>query len=242
MHAMRAFKPGRLFAAACLFGVAVLAPARAAVAEAGSAPQKHANFKGEPASPDSVQVADWAVDSGNNRKLPFVVIDKRLARVFVFDAKGELRGAAPVLLGQAVGDDSAPGIGNRPLADIRPEEKTTPAGRFVAALDRNIHGKDILWVDYGAAISLHRVITSNVKERRVQRLASADPLEHRISFGCINVPAKFFDQVILSAFKKSNGIVYILPETRALGAVFAMNGQAPGVGTAVPNAGVPQAR
>lgn len=183
---------------------------------------KRANFKQERVSRDVTQVADWIIDSGNNRSLPFVVIDKKEARVFVFDSQGQLSGTAAVLLGQAQGDDSVPGIGDRPLSSIRPEERTTPAGRFVAALDHNIHGKDILWVDYAAAISMHRVITSNPKERRAQRLASPVPLEHRISYGCINVPAKFFDHVVRPAFHKTNGIVYILPEVRSTREVFAM--------------------
>lgn len=218
-------RPSNVVLAAALVGV-LLSPL--ACADGGndapsSALPKHADFKQELASPDAVQVANWVINTQNNRQLPFAVIDKRLARVFVFDAQGNLRGAAAVLLGQALGDDSASGIGDRALSSIRPEERTTPAGRFVAALDRNIHGKDILWVDYAAAISLHRVVTSNPSERRAQRLASPDPRERRISYGCINVPAKFFDSIILPAFKKTHGIVYILPETRTIGEVFAMH-------------------
>ena len=179
-----------------------------------------ADFKQEPASADTLQMAQWVLDSGNNRALSFLIIDKKNAKLFVFDPQGQLRGASAVLLGAAVGDDSVPGIGNRKLSTIRPEERTTPAGRFVAALDHNLHGKDILWVDYANAISLHRVVTSNPLENRAQRLATPTSDDNRISYGCINVPAKFFDKVIIPAFHKTNGIVYILPETRPLGAVF----------------------
>lgn len=165
-------------------------------------------------------MADWVVDSGDNRNLPFLIIDKVQARVFVFDAHGQLRGAAAALLGMAVGDDSVPGIGERKLSSIRPEERTTPAGRFVAALDRNLHGEEILWVDYDAAISLHRVVTSQPKERRAQRLATPTPLDNRISYGCINVPVKFYENVVSPAFTGTDGIVYILPETRSAREVF----------------------
>ncbi|MDP3669334.1 MAG: L,D-transpeptidase [Telluria sp.] len=150
-----------------------------------------------------------------------MIVDKKNARVFVFYPNGKLRGAAAVLLGEAVGDDSVPGIGERKLSSIRPEERTTPAGRFVAAIDRNIHGKDILWVDYAAAISLHRVVTNNPKERRAERLATPTSLDNRISYGCINVPAAFFNKIVMPAFTKTNGIVYVLPETRSLQQVFA---------------------
>lgn len=177
---------------------------------------KVAQFEREAASPEARHTADWVVDSGNNTGLPFVILDKKEARVFVFHADGRLRGATPALIGFAVGDDSVPGIGDKKLSAIRPHERTTPAGRFVASLDRNLKGGQILWVDYDAAISLHPVITSNAKERRAQRLASPSPQDNRISYGCINVPADFFRNVVSPAFASSNGIVYVLPETRSV--------------------------
>lgn len=180
-----------------------------------------ANFGGEHASADARHVADWVVDSGDNGRRPFVIVDKVEAKVFVFDTQGNLRGATPALLGLAPGDDSVPGIGKRKLATIRPEERTTPAGRFVASMDRDVHGQEVLWVDYDAAISMHRVVTSNPKERRLQRLGSLTAREHRISYGCINIPAKFYDKVLSPAFKGTDGIVYILPETRPVTEVFA---------------------
>jgi hypothetical protein len=181
---------------------------------------RRANFKQEQPSAESRALADWIVDSGDNRNLPFAVIDKVQAKVFVFHRDGQLRGATPVLLGSAVGDDSVPGIGDRALSTIRPEERTTPAGRFVAALAHDLHGQEILWVDYDTAISLHRVVTSLPKERRAQRLATPSPLDNRISFGCINVPVRFYETVVSPAFTGTDGIVYVLPETRSARDVF----------------------
>ena len=128
--------------------------------------------------------------------------------------------AAAALLGLALGDASIPGIGDRALSSIRPEERTTPAGRFVAALDRNVRGKGILWVDYDSAVSLHPVLTSNPKERRLERLNTPTPLDNRISYGCINVPAKFYTNVVNPAFAGTNGIVYVLPEVRTTREIF----------------------
>ena len=172
------------------------------------------NFELESASPDARREAEWVVDSGDNRSLPFVIIDKTEAKVFVFYADGRLRGAARALLGLALGDASVPGIGNRTLSSIRPDERTTPAGRFVAALGRNLHGEEILWVDYDTAISLHRIITSNVKEHRAQRLASSTAPDKRITYGCINVSVDFYERVVSPAFTGTNGIVYVLPEMK----------------------------
>jgi hypothetical protein len=182
---------------------------------------KRANFEREPKSRNAQRVADWVVDSGDNGDMPFVIVDKMDAKVFVFDADGRLRGAAPALLGLAPGDDSIPDIGNLKLSDIRPEQRTTPAGRFVASLGYNFSGKDILWVDYDLALSLHRVITSNPTERRLQRLATATSQDNRISFGCINVPEKFYNNVVSPVFAGTYGIVYVLPETRSNSEIFA---------------------
>jgi hypothetical protein len=91
----------------------------------------------------------------------------------------------------------------------------------VAALDRNLRGKEILWVDYDGAISMHPVLTTKLEERRLQRLATPTSLDNRISYGCINVPAKFFENVVRPAFTGTDGIVYVLPETRMVREVFA---------------------
>lgn len=180
-----------------------------------------ADLGSETASSDTRRVADWAMASGDHRGLPFVIVDKVNAKVFVFDGLGRLLGAAPALLGLARGDDSVEGIGQRRLATISPGERTTPAGRFEAALGHDFE-QDILWIDYETALSLHRVVTGNSSDRRRQRLASPSPLDNRISYGCINVPAAFYDNVVVAAFTGTLGIVYILPETRPIGEVFAL--------------------
>lgn len=182
---------------------------------------KHADFAHEQPGRDARQVADWVVDSGDSNGMPFVIIDKTAAHVFVFDADGHLHGSAAALLGIAKGDHSAPGVGDRELSAIRVQDRTTPAGRFEAALGRNYHKKEILWIDYDAAISMHPVINTKPMERRPHRLATPTPLDNRISFGCVNVPIPFFETVISPTFKATSGIVYVLPEVSALGKVFA---------------------
>ncbi len=199
---------------------AVSASAPVAPQPAPVQPVRLANFGQEEPSSESRKLADWVVHSANNGVLPFMIIDKVQARVFMFDAQGQLRGASAALLGLAIGDDSVPGIGERKLSSILPAERTTPAGRFVASLDRDIHGHEVLWVDYDTALSLHRVVKGQPKERRAERLASPSPQDNRISFGCINVPVKFYESVVSPSFTGTNGIVYILPETRSAREVF----------------------
>ena len=168
----------------------------------------------------AAQLDGWVVTSGDNGGRPFLIVDKLAAEVFVFDAHGRLEGAAPVLVGLARGDDSAPGVGGLPLAAIRPDERTTPAGRFVAHFGEG-HGHHlILWVDDADEIALHPVVTAHPRERRLQRLRSPAPAEHRITYGCINVPAAFFREVVLKVFAGGGGVVYVLPDTRPVEEVF----------------------
>ncbi len=202
------------------FSGAVAAEAHPALT-ASEARLKQADFGRQTPASTVRRFGDWIVDSGDNHGLPFAIVDKAAAKAFVFRSDGRLRGAAPVLLGLARGDDSVPGIGERELSDMPPEVRTTPAGRFVAGLGRNASGKEVLWVDYDTAISMHRVINSKPEERRPHRLATPTPADNRISYGCINVPIKFFDDVIAPSFEGTNGIVYVLPEVHPLRKVFA---------------------
>lgn len=172
------------------------------------------DFGDRDASAEVRQVAEWVNAVEDNDRLPFVLIDKVAARVYVFSRTGELQGNAAALLGSARGDATAAGIGSLPLSAIRPEHRTTPAGRFVAHLDTDLRGRNVLVIDHDASIALHPVVRGTRKERRAERLASKTPDDNRISFGCINVPLAFYNTVIRPAFTATAGIVYILPETR----------------------------
>lgn len=169
---------------------------------------------------DVRHVADWAVDSGDPQGRAFVIVDKRDASVWLFDPRGDLVSWTPALVGAAVGDDAVPGIGEKPLAAIRPEEKTTPAGRYVAEPGVNANGEDVVWVSYDLAVSMHRVRPTVAAERRLERLASATPSDNRISFGCINLPVDFYEQVLAPMVRRTGAVIYVLPETRSPQAQF----------------------
>lgn len=172
------------------------------------------------ASAHARQVVRWATASGDHAGLPFAVIDKLAARIHVFSAQGHWLGSSAVLLGAALGDFAAPGVGNKPLSRIRPEERTTPAGRFVTEPGRNLRGDDIVWIDYDAAVSLHRVRNVSASERRRERLASAGLKDKRISYGCVNAPARFYDEFIAPLFGRNRGVIYVLPDTEPFASIF----------------------
>jgi hypothetical protein len=204
-----------------LFSRAAAAQTVDAVSAAEPIVEAPAADRSEAAGADAVrQLADWVIASGDNHNQPFIVIDKVMAKVFVFDSEDQFVGSTPALVGAAVGDESAPGIGQRKLSAIGHGDRTTPAGRFVARIGTETGNKEVLWVDYATSVSLHPVVTANRKERRLQRLQSPTPEDNRITFGCINVPASFYREVVRPLFKNTAGVVYILPETRPLREIF----------------------
>jgi len=210
----------RMVVALCALGLHSSFAVSEPISVTALARTNRANFGSDSASPQVQEIADWVIDSRNNTGMPFAIVDKVEARVFVFTTTGVLRGVAPALLGSARGDNSVPGIGDKKLADIRPQERTTPAGRFTAEMGINMRGEDILWIDYDTAISLHRVITSNAKEHRQQRLDTPTPLDNRITYGCINVSEDFYVHVVRPIFSGTPGIVYVLPEVSSTQEVF----------------------
>jgi len=178
------------------------------------------DFKLQSVSSDVKHVVNWIVASRDNRKLPFAIIDKVNARVFVFDANGQLLGSDAALLGMGRGDRYDAASGSQKMSSIKPDDRITPAGRFVVSLQHDIHGKEVLLIDYNASIALHPVVKGTPAERRAERLNSVTAQDNRISYGCINVPVKFYEKIVSPTFTKTNGVVYILPETSSAKTVF----------------------
>ena len=85
---------------------------------------------------------------------------------------------------------------------------------------KDLQGKQVLSIDYDAAISLHIVAPGTPAERRAARLASVTSDDNRVSFGCINVPPGFFTEIVIPDFTPAKGIGYVLPETRSAAELF----------------------
>jgi hypothetical protein len=69
-------------------------------------------------------------------------------------------------------------------------------------------------------VSLHRVRANNKAERRLERLASPTVEDNRISYGCVNLPAAFYDAHVKPLFGNSRGVIYVLPEMPATATVW----------------------
>ncbi|QUT07465.1 hypothetical protein KFK14_08755 [Sphingobium phenoxybenzoativorans] len=220
-----AAKPAAKKAAATNKAPAKKPPAKKAAPkrQAAAAP---AAVKAEPFVPDVapsdavLRVSDWVAQSKDNGPLPYAIIDKNAARLYLFNSKGEMRGDAAILLGIAAGDDASPGVGGKTLAALGPAEKTTPAGRFIAKYGVAAGGVKVLWVDYSTSVAIHPLVKGTKAERRAERLYSPETDDNRISFGCINVPPTFYAQKVRPFFRRKGGVVYILPDTKTMEDVF----------------------
>lgn len=207
-----------------------LALAAAAPAAGAARPSEPAPSQSEAApvrknaivpSPDAERVVDWIAASGDNRGLPYAIVDKNNASLFLFSAKGKALGAVPVLIGVATGDEATPGIGSKNLAEIGPAEKTTPAGRFLAKFGLAAGKERVLWVDYATSVALHPIPPgASKKEHRRERLLSPTSDDNRITFGCINVPLAFYGKTVRPLFLRRGGYVYVMPDTKPLEDVF----------------------
>lgn len=94
------------------------------------------------------------------------------------------------------------------------------AGKNSRQPSRSSRAQEKFWVDYDAAVSMHRVLTTNKAERRLERLATPAVDDNRVSFGCINVPVAFYESLVRPTFAGNTAIIYVLPEVKSLKQVF----------------------
>jgi hypothetical protein len=204
--------------------LALIVPAAVAAEPAKTTKSKTQMVPAAPAivaSESAARIAQLVVASGDNQGLPWAVVDKTNAALFLFDATGKPLAAVPVLIGIAPGDEASPGVGNKKLSDLGPAEKTTPAGRFLAKFGLPVGGERVLWVDYATSVALHPIPKDvGVKEKRRARMLSPEADDNRITFGCINVPKAFYGGLLRPMFRKKGGYVYVLPDTKSVDEVF----------------------
>lgn len=158
------------------------------------------------ASDNVRHIAQWAIDSGDHGGLPFVVVDKELARLFAFDGTGRLKASTPVLLGAARGDT--------------PEVPATPAGRFVVDTWQSSLKGSVVLVNGDVALSLYALPSPSSPGRGLERLASTRVEDKRISDGSLHMAGEFYQQFI-EPLRGHTGVAYVLPEVLPMHGVFA---------------------
>jgi hypothetical protein len=193
--------------------------ALAALAQPGKGPGRE--FIAARPSPQAREVVEWALRTRDAHGRPFAVVDKRAAHIYVFHGDGRLAGHSPALLGSTRGDHTVTGVGLRAqTGDVGPDERTTPAGRFDAVPGRNASGEHVVWVDYDSAFAIHRLRPGFSYGPRASRLATAASADKRVSWGCVVVPVAYYRGLVERVLGASRSVVYVLPETSRLQAVF----------------------
>ncbi len=161
----------------------------------------------------STELARHVTGFADNGNLPFAIVDKNAATIAVYRHDGSLAGISTALLGLTRGDRSSPGAGQRAqIGELRMEDRTTPAGRFESVPGRNLTGEPVVWVDYSSALAIHRLRPAPAREKRPLRMASSNPLDKRISAGCVVVPEAFYDTVVQPVLGNSRAVIYVMPE------------------------------
>ncbi len=165
-----------------------------------------------PVSAPAAELLQWIAHTANHQGRPYVVVDKRAARVWVFDAQHRLRASSAALLGLTAGDHEVADIRTRDVRALAKEARITPAGRFVTEPGVNLQGEDVVWLDYEAGLAMHRVRPGLAQASRLKRLAGGVASAQRVSLGCVVLPVAFYERVIQPLLGRQAGVVYVLPE------------------------------
>lgn len=136
-------------------------------------------------------LSELVVDSNQ----PIIIGDKTSGKLFVYTPQTQKLISSPALYGQK-------------LADVDPNanydtgqhvDKVTPAGTFMGRkyISARLNEPVFAFIlGKASMIAIHPVYLGLPQQRRVERLASLDPAEHRITNGCVNVPTAFYLNVL----------------------------------------------
>jgi hypothetical protein len=225
--------PAKVMSRPLLIVLALAVSVAAAPLSAGSASaarhRHYAPAKSAQPAPAPSPVIDVALSAQEQQALQiatqngdrhFIMIDKALGKIIVFeDGKPVWTGSA--LTGRSPLDSYTAAILALPESHkFTPQEKITPAGRFTVRRTGDseegavfelveIHGN-------GWYLALHHVWTGIPSEHRMQRLASANPADKDITFGCINVSAETMHYLLAHFPKNEKPPLYVLPMDQTL--------------------------
>ncbi len=147
----------------------------------------------------------------------FIIADKPNGMIHVFDKDGNVIAQDTALYGRDVGDV----LGS--ASSLEGGKKVTPAGKYALEAVKLRDGGtyaggytlDLVGTNDGTGtIAIHAAYLGNVNEKRLERLASPDVKDNRVSYGCINTSHKtFLDKIIPNINKLNGGMVFVLPDS-----------------------------
>lgn len=147
---------------------------------------------------------DHINETSDNGGRPFIIADKKAGKLYLMNAEGKVVDTTPALFGRDTSDaartDRATGAGKYDLTYNRDQRLPSGYEGSVQSFGTGTNGE---------TFAIHRVI--DVKgENRSGRLASATARDNRITHGCINVPAEFYNKHLDGEL---GAVLYVLPET-----------------------------
>jgi hypothetical protein len=151
----------------------------------------------------------------------FFIADKPNGKIHLFDTDGKFLKSSDALYGKQAGDVLTAEARVMPIEKMQDIDKITPAGVFNLSVSKapDYTGGYVLRFtdnkgDMGG-VAIHAVYTGDVKENREAKLASKDPNDKKISFGCINVDTSFFTGNIIPRIDKmENAGVVVIPDAQ----------------------------
>ena len=151
----------------------------------------------------------------------FFIADKPNGKIHLFDTDGKFLKSSDALYGKQAGDVLTAEARVMPIEKMQDIDKITPAGVFNLSVSKApdyTGGYTLRFTDDKGdmgGVAIHAVYTGDVKENREAKLASKDPNDKKISFGCINVDTSFFTGNIIPRIDKmENAGVVVIPDAQ----------------------------
>lgn len=162
----------------------------------------------------AIQVYESMAPAAKASGKGFMIADKPMGMLHVFDADGNVISQDTALYGRDYGDV------------LDGDKRVTPAGKYTLKMAPSAYkgGKAFELVesthrigDTDYVIAVHAAWLGDKTEKREQRLASQDFGDKRISYGCINTKHDtFLNKVLPNADKLDGGMVFVLPDNMTL--------------------------
>lgn len=162
----------------------------------------------------AIQVYESMAPAAKASGKGFMIADKPMGMLHVFDTDGNVISQDTALYGRDYGDV------------LDGDKRVTPAGKYTLKMAPSTYkgGKAFELVesthrigDTDYVIAVHAAWLGDKTEKREQRLASQDFGDKRISYGCINTKHDtFLNKVLPNADKLDGGMVFVLPDNMTL--------------------------